>query len=159
VSSSAGAKATVSARDFEEKGYVMVEGLENGQAVSFTVSAVSAQGASPPSLPTADVKPLHKRKLKPPAPPASVSVAAAKSGAVIRIAPPPSNGGSPVVSYSVEAGQAPVLVEGLDVIHSDGSSPLSRTLPGPPPPPGSTVAVAASNAAGAGKPAVVAPTP
>jgi hypothetical protein len=156
VSSSSGATATVSARAFEEKGYVVVEGLANGQAVSFTVSATNALGASPPSLRTADVKPQHKRKLKAPAPPASVSVTPGNAGPMILIAPPATNGGSPVVSYSVAAGQAaPVVIEGLDVIHSNGSNPLSRPLPGPPPPPGSAVSVAASNAAGAGKPAVV----
>jgi hypothetical protein len=155
VSSSSGAKVAVPARAFEEKGYAVVGGLANGQAVSFTVSAANAMGASPPSLPTADVKPQHKRKLKPPAPPASVSVAAGKAGTVIQISPPPSNGGSPVVSYTVAAGQAaPVVIEGLDVIHSDGSTPLSRLLPGPPPPAGTEVSVAASNAAGQGKPAV-----
>jgi hypothetical protein len=156
VSSSSGVKVAVSAREFEEKGYVVVGDLANGQGVSFTVSAVNGLGASPPSLPTADVKPQHKRKLKPPEPPGSLSVAAGKAGAMIQIAPPGGNGGSPVISYLVEAGQAaPVVFEGLDVIHADGSNPVSRPLPAFLPAPGASVSVAASNAAGLGKPAVV----
>jgi hypothetical protein len=155
VSTSSGAKVAVPARDFEAKGYAVVGDLANGQAVSFTVSAANAMGASPPSLPTSDVKPLKKRKLKAPAPPAAVSFTAGKAGTMIQIAPPASNGGSPVISYSVAAGQAePVVIEGLDVIHSDGLTPLSRPLPGVRPPPGTMVAVAATNATGEGKPAV-----
>jgi hypothetical protein len=155
VSSSSGARVAVAARDFDAKGYVVVGGLANGRGVSFTVSAVNAVGASPPSLAPADVKPQHKRKLRPPAPPASVSVTAGGGGTRIEIAPG-SDGGSPIVSYSVAAGQAaPVVIEGLDVIHSSGSSPLSRPLPGLHIPPGTAVMVAASSAAGPGKPAVV----
>jgi fibronectin type III domain protein/glycosyl hydrolase family 141 len=157
VSSSAGAKVTVSTQDFEKKGYVMVSGLGNGQSVSFTVSAVNGMGASPPSLPTAAVKPNHKRRFKPPAPPAAVSVTTGISGISVQITPPASNGGSPVVSYLVSAGPPgePTVIEGLDVIHSDAAHPLQRTLAEFPAGAGSTISVAAANAAGAGKPVVI----
>jgi hypothetical protein len=157
VESSTGAKATVTAAQFQQKGYVMMNGLENGHPVTFTVSAANALGASPSSLPTANVTPRQKRKLRIPGAPASVSVTAGATGAIVQISPPTSDGGSPVVSYLVGAGPAAeaVVIEGLDVIHSDAAHPVSRTLPGLTSGHGSTVSVVAVNTAGEGKPAVI----
>jgi hypothetical protein len=157
VTTSGGTKPTVPAQALEEKGYVVVDGLDNGQAVSFTVAAVNAQGTGAPSLPTASVKAVHKRRLKAPAPPAAVSITTGREGSVLVITPPPSDGGSPVVSYSVVAGPgaAPLVIEGLDVVHSDAAHPVRRTLAGLAPAPGATVSVVATNAFGDGKPAAV----
>jgi hypothetical protein len=155
VAPSEGAKIAVTADDFMAKGYVAIGGLENGRAVTFTVSAVSALGASPPSLPTAAVTPGHKRRLKPPQAPAGIAVATDSAGSVVRITPPPADGGSPVTAYVLGAGKGgrEFLVEGLDVIHEDGAHPVQRRLEGFPPPGASEVTVAARNAAGEGKPA------
>jgi len=157
VASSTGAKATVSSADFLAKGYIVVVALENGRAVTFTVSAVSARGASPPSLPTAAVTPSHKRKLKPPLAPALVTFTAGSTGSSVRITPPSSDGGSPVVAYAVAAGPAgpPVPIEGLDVIRADADQPVQRTLDGFSVNGASEVLVSARNAAGMGKPLVV----
>jgi hypothetical protein len=161
VTSSTGEKTTVSAADFQARGYVIVTGLENGRGASFTVAASSAFGASPPSLPSATVVPAHKKKLKPPSPPAAASVTFSTGGARIEITPPAENGGSPVVSYTVTSAPsgARVVLEGMDVIHSDPTHPLIRTIAGFTRGPGATVLVAARNAAGEGKPAVANPRP
>jgi len=157
VESSTGAKTTVSASAFQKTGYVMMSDLENGRAVSFTVSAASALGSSPPSLPTANVTPKQKRRLRAPGAPASISLTAGAAGSTLLITPPTGDGGSPVVAYSVDGGpaSAPVVIEGLDVIHADAAHPVLRTLPGFHPAQRSAVSVAAVNTAGEGKPAVI----
>ncbi len=157
VAASTGAKASVSPGDFQAKGYMVFGGLENGRPVAFTVSAVSALGSGPPSLATAAVTPAHKRKLRPPQAPASVSLAAGKAGLSVRITPPASDGGSPVTAYTLSAGPSgrQVVIEGLDVIHADAAHPMLRTLDGSPLEGAPEVSVAARNAAGEGKPVVV----
>jgi hypothetical protein len=157
VVSSTGEKVTVSSSEFQEKGYVEVNGLPNGHPVNFTVTSANALGASAPSLASADITPWHKRKLKAPAPPASATVATGKSRTGIEITPPTSNGGSPVLSYQVSVGQAapPLAIEGLDVINSDALHPVQRTLAGVPLAPGTAVSVGAANCAGASKPAII----
>jgi hypothetical protein len=158
VASSTGAKATVSAADFQAKGYVLMGGLENGQGVTFTVAATSRIGTSPPSLPTAGVVPGHKRRLKAPPPPAAVSLRGGPGGPTIEITPSPATGGSPVVAYSVTFAEgAQVVIEGLDVIRSDAAHPVARTLAGLALGPGATVSVAARNTTGEGKPLVSSP--
>ena len=157
VASSSGAKATVSSDDFLAKGYIVFAALEKGRAVTFTVSAVSARGAGPPSLATAAVTPAHKRKLKPPLAPALVMFTTGTTGSSVRISPPSSDGGSPVIAYAIAAGPAgpPVLIEGLDVIRADADQPVQRTLDGFSVNGASEVLVSARNAAGIGKPLVV----
>ncbi len=158
VESSSGLKATVSASAFEQTGYVMMNGLSNGRPVSFTVSAVNALGASPRSLPTANVTPRQKRRLRPPPAPAALSVTPAVADAMVLITPPPGDGGSPIVSYLLTSGTsaAPVVIEGLDVIRFDPRQPLLRMVPGLLPAKGTTVSAVAVNTAGEGKPAVAA---
>jgi hypothetical protein len=157
VISSFGAKVMITAAAFQEKGYVQISDLANGHPVSFTVTATNGLGASPPSLPTANITPWHKKKLKAPAAPAAVSFVTGKTGTTVEITQPASNGGSPIISYAVSAGPetTPILVEGLDVIHADAAHPVTRSLAGFAPAPGSPVSVAAQSVAGDGKPAVV----
>ncbi len=159
VTTSGGTRSTVPAQALEEKGYVVVGGLANGAAVSFTVAAVNAQGAGAPSLPTATVKPQHKRRLKAPSPPAAVSISPGGDGTVVQITPPEGDGGSPVISYSVSGGPgaAPIVIEGLDVIRADAAHPVRRTLAGLRAEPGSAVSVVATNASGDSKPAAAVP--
>jgi hypothetical protein len=154
VSASSGASVAVSASQLRSKGYALVAGLENGRGVSFTVVAANAYGASPPSLPSAAVVPARKRRLKAPQAPASATMTAGAGASTLRIAPPASDGGSPVVAYSLT--EAPsgrqILIEGRDVILADAAHPLVRRLEGFSPGRGSTVAVRAVNAKGPGAP-------
>jgi hypothetical protein len=157
VAASTGAKVTVSSEDFQARGYVVFGDLENGRALTFTVSATSALGSSPPSLPTASIKPLSKRRLKPPPAPAAVSVTTGPSGVRVRIFPPASDGGGPVISYTLSStsdSERDVL-EGLDVIHADATHPVQRRIDGISLSHAATVTVAATNAAGDGEPSVV----
>jgi hypothetical protein len=157
VESTTGAKVTVSADDFMAKGYIVFGDLGNGRAVSFTVTASSATGSSAPSLPTAAIKPQHKRKLRPPAAPASVSVTTGASGVRIKIVPPPSDGGSPVISYAVnsDADAERDVLEGLDVIYADATHPIVRRIDGISATHASTVTIVAINASGESDPAAV----
>jgi hypothetical protein len=79
---------------------------------------------------------------------------AGAGASTLRIAPPASDGGSPVVAYSLT--EAPsgrqILIEGRDVILADAAHPLVRRLEGFSPGRGSTVAVRAVNAKGPGAP-------
>jgi hypothetical protein len=157
VASSTGAKVAVAADDFRAKGYVEFPGLENGQAVSFTVTARNPLGASPPSVACAQVVPGRRRRLKVPSAPASVRFYPTQSAAEVAITPPAAPGGSAIVSYSLEVqpAGAHLVLEGRDVIHSDADHPLHRILPVFAPASGSLIAVSATNATGSGKPFVV----
>jgi len=157
VASSGGAKITVFAAEFRARGYVTFSGLENGHAVNFTVAAANASGDSPPSLATANVIPMRKKKLKPPQPPRAAPVEAARVAARVQITPPAADGGSPVLSYSfasVPFGKR-VVLEGWDVIHANPADPVTRIIAGFPLDPGTVVAIAATNAAGEGKPVIL----
>jgi hypothetical protein len=157
VGASTGARITVSAADFQAKGYVAFSGLENGRPVTFTVTAATAQGESPQSLPTAPVTPTHRRRPRPPAAPAAVSITTGKAGSDIQLTPPPGDGGSPVVSYSITASPSGtrIVLEGLDVIHADAAHPLKRRIEGISLVGATSVSVAARNSAGEGEPAVL----
>ncbi|HEY5227180.1 MAG TPA: hypothetical protein VIJ19_01510, partial [Opitutaceae bacterium] len=159
VTSSIGTKATVSSEDFEAKGYVIMGDIDNGSPVTFTVSATNALGSSPPSLATATVKPLRKRKLRVPAPPAAVSVTTGSTGVRLKIRPPVADGGSPVVSYLVSSGSDGErdVLEGLDVIRADSSHPILRRIDGSTLARAAAISVSATNTAGDGDPAVVNP--
>jgi hypothetical protein len=156
VTSSTGASVTLPAPEFLAKGYVTFPNLENGQAVSFTVTAVNALGASPASISCAAVTPGRRRHLRVPPPPAKVTVSAGVPSAIV-ITPSASSGGSPVVAYSMDVlpSGAHLALEGRDVIHAEPAHPLERALPGFSAASGSEVAVAATNIEGQGKPIVV----
>lgn len=153
VASSSGARLTVPAAQFLAQGYVLFAGLENGRAVSFTVSAVSANGAGPASVPSARVVPAHRRWLKVPKPPPAASVTVWAGGSTVRITPA-GPAALPVVAYSLtdEATGASVLLEGRDVIRADADHVVARRIAGFAPAPGSSVAVRAVNAKGTGDP-------
>jgi hypothetical protein len=154
VSASTGAAVTVTAAQFRSRGFAVVQPLENGRELSFTVVAVNANGASPPSLPSAAVTPAHKRRLKVPQPPASASLAPVRGALTLRIVPPAADGGSPVVAYILM--EAPsgrqMVIGGRDVIRADAAHPVVRTLEGFAPGPASTLSVRAANAKGVGAP-------
>ena len=157
VASSGGATITVTAAAFRKTGYVIFSGLENGHAMNFTVAATNATGAGPHSIPTANVIPQRKKKHKPPPPPKAASVETSGGLARIEIIPPVSDGGSPVLAYSVASLPSVkwVLLEGWDVIHSNAADPVVRTIGGYSLGPGSTIAISATNAAGEGKAATL----
>jgi len=157
VASSSGAKATVASADFLAKGYLVFGGLENGLAVTFSVAATNANGASPPSLPTAAVIIGHKRKLKQPQAPAAVSLTTGGAGLGVRITPPAADGGSPVIAYVVAASPAgpQAVLEGLDVIRADATQPVTRILEGIFAKGASAVSISARNVAGLGKPLII----
>ena len=157
VASSTGASAVVSAEEFRARGYMVFSGLENGHGVTFAVTATNRVGSSAASPPTANVTPNRKKRLKPPPAPAIVAVTSGKAGTSIRITPSSSDGGSPVIAYSVSipSSGAHVLIEGLDVIRSDVAHPFSRMILDVPLGPMATVSVTARNVAGEGQPTVV----
>jgi hypothetical protein len=157
VESSTGARMTISASAFQQTGYVLMNGLGNGHPVSFTVTAVNEVGSSARSLSTSNVTPRQKRKLRSPSEPAALALTPGASGLTVRITPPTADGGSPILSYLVASGTtaAPIVIEGLDVIRSDFTHPVQRTLAKLLPANGSTVSVVAVNIAGEGKPAAL----
>jgi hypothetical protein len=157
VASSGGARARVTAAEFQELGYAVIGGLENGHPVNFTVAALNATGSSPPSVASANVTPSRNRKLKVPPPPGSATVSTGFGEATFQIVPPASDGGSPVIAYSftrVPSGVR-VVFEGWDVIHADPAHPVVRAIKGFALGSGSTIAIGALNAAGEGKPAML----
>jgi hypothetical protein len=159
VASSSGARMTVSAADLQAKGYVVFANLENGSGVTFTVAAANEPGPGPPSLASAPVVPARRRRLKVAQPPTAVAITVGAGASTVQLTPPSVTGGSPVVAYSLTAlpSGKRIVLEGRDIIHSDGSHPLVRTIQGFVPDAGDTVAVAAVNAKGEGPPAVVKP--
>jgi hypothetical protein len=157
VASSAGAKLTVTALDFRAKGYVEFPGLENGEAVTFSVRARNALGEGPPSTACAPVIPGRRRRLKAPSPPARATLSAGASGVTVAVTPPSFAGGSSIVAYSLDVlpAGAHAVLEGWDVIHSDAAHPVVRVVRGFAPASGSDVAISATNATGTGRPLVV----
>ncbi|HEY4989172.1 MAG TPA: fibronectin type III domain-containing protein, partial [Opitutaceae bacterium] len=157
VACSSGAKATVSAADFQATGHVVFDDLENGRAVSFTVSAINGTGAGAASLPSAGVTPLRKRHLRPPAAPAGATLSRLTQGSRVFITPPATDGGSPIIAYSLVSSPDGTRIEiaGLDVIHADPAHLVDRTFADFTPPPGAVVSIAARTVAGEGPSAIL----
>ena len=154
VSASTGAVKVVDSQEFLSKGYVAFGDLENGHGVTFAVSAANRIGSSRPSPPTANVTPAHKRRLKPPEPPAIVSVRSGPGGTTVEVTPASSDGGSPVIAYAltIHPSGRRIVLEGLDVVHSDVAHPVTRIIPDWIPAPGESLSAASVNAAGEGEP-------
>jgi titin len=96
---------------------ITVTGLTNGTAYTFTVAATNAQGTGPSSSPSNGVTPLG-----PPGVPTGVTAKAGNGQATVSFAPPDSNGGSAIKSYTVTSNPggirktgtaSPITVTGL----------------------------------------------
>jgi len=75
-----------------------VTGLTNGQPYTFTVTATSSAGTSPPSSPSASVTPATT-----PTAPTAVTATAGDGQVAVAWTAPSSNGGSPIDSYTATA--------------------------------------------------------
>jgi photosystem II stability/assembly factor-like uncharacterized protein len=96
---------------------IVVTGLTNGTAYTFTVVAVNGVGTGPASAPSAPVTPLPPTV---PSPPTQVTAVAGNGQATVSFLQPESDGGSPVLSYWVVGGRvsatgtaSPIAVGGL----------------------------------------------
>lgn len=77
---------------------IVIPGLSNGTAYSFTVRAINSLGASSSSSPSNSVTPLASGSL--PGAPAIVSAMAGEGSATITLTPPTSDGGNAIAMYS-----------------------------------------------------------
>jgi len=75
-----------------------VSGLTNGTGYTFTVTATSAAGTSPPSAPSNPVRPAAV-----PSSPTGVRAVSQNEAAAVAWTPPASDGGSPLTGYIVTA--------------------------------------------------------
>lgn len=96
---------------------IVVNGLTNGTAYMFTVTATNAVGTSPASLPSNTVTPATV-----PGAPVIGTAVGGNAQATVNFSPPATNGGSPVLSYTAtstpgsftKTGPAsPLIVTGL----------------------------------------------
>ncbi len=105
VTASDGARATLSAADLWNTGYVKMSGLANGTEYTFTVTAANAHGTSAPSLPSRPVTP-SAQAVGPASPPSNVRVYAGPDGlASVHFQDPGVNGkqtaNAPILGYIV----------------------------------------------------------
>ena len=77
---------------------ITVAGLTNGTTYTFRVTATNGVGTSVQSAPSAPVTPIG-----PPGPPRNISVVGGRFSATVSFAPPDSNGGAPITSYTATA--------------------------------------------------------
>jgi hypothetical protein len=155
VVASSGAKISVSAQAFRAKGYVAFPGLENGQELTFTVSAVNDLGPGSPSLPSAPVVPDYHRRAKAPKAPGAVKFLNEDGRVLISLSPSSTKGGSPVLFYTltIPTLPEPLVIEGRDVLHDGWPLEITRDVSGHATPPGTTASVTATSASGESKPA------
>ncbi|HXE54892.1 MAG TPA: fibronectin type III domain-containing protein, partial [Tepidisphaeraceae bacterium] len=154
VSARGGPSVSVTADDYAAKAFVKLPGLTNGKPYEIVVTAIDADGTSPPSLPSLPVTPRNDPIQKPDAP-GKVSALAGDGMASIHFQAPPATGGGPILGYTVTThpGQRIVTFTGrrfltLDARHSTFGV-ISGLKSGTP----YTFDIAAVNAAGAGEPA------
>ena len=121
-----------------------VSGLTNGTAYTFTVTAVNALGSGPASAPSGAVTPTAP---SPPGPPTGVTAAAGNGTANVSWTAP-SNGGSPITSYTITPYLGAVAQTATTIT---GSPPVtSTTVTGLANGSTYTFTVAATNANGSG---------
>jgi hypothetical protein len=87
---------------------ITVSGLTNGVSYTFTVVAANANGTSQPSTVSNAVTPMVMVPDQPAAPVASAS----NQSAIVNIIPPSSDGGSPIISYTVTSNPDGVIATG-----------------------------------------------
>jgi hypothetical protein len=94
---------------------LVVTGLTNGIAYTFTVTARNAQGVGPASAESNRVRPATV-----PGAPTIDAVAAGNGRAIVAFTPPASSGGAPITSYTARCGSftasgpaSPLIVTGL----------------------------------------------
>lgn len=162
VHASNGSGAGISAANFWKYAYVKVPNLPNGAPVTFTVTALNAQGTSVASLPSLPVTPAD-RKLDPPAAPEGVSVLAGKGDVSVHFRLPPEDHNaverSPILAYqvTVDPGGRKVIFTGRNIVVLEGRHTTFDVIGGLTSGKAYTFSVAAVNNAGAGTPVVVGP--
>jgi len=119
---------------------IVVPGLTNGTAYTFTITATNAIGVSPASAPSAGVTPVGA-----PGAPTAVSAIAGNQAATVSFTPPAFTGGAPITSFTVTSSPDNIVATGA-------ASPITY-------PPGSltngtpyTFTVTATNAGGTSAP-------
>lgn len=94
---------------------IIVTGLTNGQAYTFTVVATNSVGSSAPSAPSASVTPATV-----PGSPTGVSAVAGNAEATVSFTIPGSDGGSPIIDYTVKT-----IVDGITFSQVGLASPIT----------------------------------
>ena len=162
VHASNGAGARISSANFWKYAYVKIANLPNGQPLTFTVTAVNAQGTSVASLPSLPVTPTN-RIIAPPPAPANVSVHPGRGAVSIHFQLPhedrASGGASPVLAYAVTVNPdgRKVVFTGRNIVVLEGRHTTFDVVDGLDSGKTYTFSVCAVNNAGAGTPVVVGP--
>jgi uncharacterized repeat protein (TIGR02543 family) len=76
----------------------VIQGLENGESYTFTSTATNSAGSATASAASNSIKPAGKPSVV-----TGASATASNASAVVRFTAPASNGGAPIVSYTVNA--------------------------------------------------------
>lgn len=162
VHASNGAGAEISAADFWKYAYVKVPNVPNGKPVTFTVTAVNAQGTSVASLPSRPISPSD-RKIDPPSAPEGVSAHPGKGMVSIHFRLPHEERGagepSPILAYqvTVSPGGRKVTFTGRNIVVLEGRHTTFDVIGGLTSGTAYTFSVSAVNNAGAGSPVVIGP--
>jgi Fibronectin type III domain len=150
VQSSAGQSTTISAQEFAAKGYAAISGLKP-HTYTFTVMATNADGTSPRSMPSEEIR-VGERTIHPPSKP-KIHVVSAGDGMVsVHFSAPEDDGGSPVTAYTFTAqlGGRKVTMTGRTVLVLAGKHSTFFVVDGLQNGTTYTIDVAAVNAAGEG---------
>jgi hypothetical protein len=162
VHASNGSGAGISAADFWNYAYIKIPNLPNGKPLTFTVTALNAQGTSVASLPSLPVTP-SERKIEAPAAPEGVSVLPGKEAVSIHFRLPPESHGAgetgPILAYEVtiNPGGRKVTFTGRNIVVLEGRHTTFDVIGGLTSGKAYTFSVAAVNNAGAGTPVSVGP--
>ena len=100
-----------------------VGGLTNGVAYTFKVAAINGAGTGPDSAASPAITP---QPAPPPGPPLDVTATAGNASALIRWSPPTSDGGSPIIGYTI----TPYIGAVAQTPINTGSTGLSYTVGG-----------------------------